>query len=246
MALLQIQTKTVAQCVEFYYTYKKQVKIGRNGTLTFGDVDTSDEKSAQEEVEVDIKTSQKFPRVPPPSRESPSEERLEPKREVKESRKDREEEVPEPQEKGEQEEGRERSRRAAAVKATQTLQANEAANDVLILRSHEPNAPGPAGAQTSEKPREGPGKSRRALPFTEKKKKPEAFNKTQNQENTFPCKKCGRVFYKVKSRSAHMKSHAEQEKKAAALRLKEKEAAAAAAAAHQQTLREESGEGEKG
>lgn len=240
-----IQTKTVAQCVEFYYTYKKQVKIGRNGTLTFGDVDTSDEKSAQEEVEVDLKTSQKFPRVPPPSRESPSEERLEPKREVKEPRKEGEEEVPEPQEKGEQEEGRERSRRAAAVKATQTLQANEAANDVLILRSHEPNAPGPAGAQTSEKPREGPGKSRRALPFTEKKKKPEAFNKTQNQENTFPCKKCGRVFYKVKSRSAHMKSHAEQEKKAAALRLKEKEAAAAAAA-HQQTLREESGEGEKG
>ena len=57
MALLQIQTKTVAQCVEFYYTYKKQVKIGRNGTLTFGDVDTSDEKSAQEEVEVDIKVS---------------------------------------------------------------------------------------------------------------------------------------------------------------------------------------------
>lgn len=41
--------------MEFYYTYKKQVKIGRNGTLTFGDVDTSDEKSAQEEVEVDIK-----------------------------------------------------------------------------------------------------------------------------------------------------------------------------------------------
>lgn len=53
-----------------------------------------------------------------------------------------------------------------------------------------------------------------------------------------------RVFYKVKSRSAHMKSHAEQEKKAAALRLKEKEAAAAAA--HQQALKEESGEGEKG
>ncbi|XP_063649078.1 mitotic deacetylase-associated SANT domain protein isoform X2 [Pan troglodytes] len=170
-----IQTKTVAQCVEFYYTYKKQVKIGRNGTLTFGDVDTSDEKSAQEEVEVDIKAS-----------------------------------------------------------------------DILILRSHESNAPGSAGGQASEKPREGTGKSRRALPFSEKKKKTETFSKTQNQENTFPCKKCGRVFYKVKSRSAHMKSHAEQEKKAAALRLKEKEAAAAAAAAHQQALREESGAGDKG
>ncbi|KAM7156016.1 mitotic deacetylase-associated SANT domain protein isoform 2-T3 [Molossus nigricans] len=226
-----IQTKTVAQCVEFYYTYKKQVKIGRNGTLTFGDVDTSDDKSAQEEVEVDIKTSQKFPRVPAPRRESPSEERLEPKREVKETRKEGEEEVPEIQEKGEQEEGRERSRRAAAVKATQTLQANESANDILILRSHESNAPESAGGQVSEKPREGPGKPRRALPYIEKKKKPETFNKTQNQENTFPCKKCGRVFYKVKSRSAHMKSHAEQEKKAAALRQREKEAAAAAATA---------------
>lgn len=245
-----IQTKTVAQCVEFYYTYKKQVKIGRNGTLTFGDVDTSDEKSAQEEVEVDIKTSQKFPRVPPPRRESPNEERLEPKKEEKETRKEGEEEMPETQDKGEQEEGRERSRRAAAVKATQTLQANESANDILILRSHESNAPGSAGGQASEKPREGPGKSRRALPFSEKKKKTETFNKTQNQENTFPCKKCGRVFFKVKSRSAHMKSHAEQEKKAAALRLKEKEAAAAAATAaaspHQPALREESGAGERG
>lgn len=63
--------------------------------------------------------------MPLPRRESPSEERLEPKREAKEPRKEGEEEVPEIQEKGEQEEGRERSRRAAAVKATQTLQANE-------------------------------------------------------------------------------------------------------------------------
>lgn len=62
--------------------------------------------------------------MPPPRRESPSEERLEPKKEVKETRKE-EEEMPETQEKAEQEEGRERSRRAAAVKATQTLQANE-------------------------------------------------------------------------------------------------------------------------
>ena len=58
-----------------------------------------------------------------------------------------------------------------------------------------------------------------------------------------------RVFYKVKSRSAHMKSHAEQEKKAAALRQREKEAAAAAATAaaspHQPALREES-TGERG
>eukprot|EP00061_Rhincodon_typus_P018286 g47398.t1 len=35
----------------------------------------------------------------------------------------------------------------------------------------------------------------------------------QNQESIFPCKKCGKVFFKVKSRSAHMKSHSVQEKK---------------------------------
>lgn len=70
--------------------------------------------------------------MPPPRRESPSEESLEPKREVKELRKEGEEEVPDTQEKGEQEEGRERSRRAAAVKATQTLQANEAVSDLHL------------------------------------------------------------------------------------------------------------------
>lgn len=51
----QIKTKTVAQCVEFYYTYKKQVKIGRNGTLIFGDIDVANERSMKDEAEVDIK-----------------------------------------------------------------------------------------------------------------------------------------------------------------------------------------------
>ncbi|XP_072485269.1 mitotic deacetylase-associated SANT domain protein [Notamacropus eugenii] len=219
-----IQTKTVAQCVEFYYTYKKQVKIGRNGTLTFGDIDATDEKLGQEEVEVDIKSSQRLTRVQPPRREAPSEECAVAKKEAK--KEDREEErKPE-----EQEEVRERSRRAAAVKAAQTIQANEAINDVLILRSHESNAPGVASSRATEKPKESSGKSRRAGPIAEKKTS-ETLSKAQNQDSTFPCKKCGRVFFKVKSRSAHMKSHAEQEKKAAALKQKEKEAAAAAAAA---------------
>lgn len=99
--------------------------------------------------------------MPPPSRESPSEERLEPKREVKESRKDREEEVPEPQEKGEQEEGRERSRRAAAVKATQTLQANEAVSDLHSLSTGQEGGarPGDAGGGTEQDPSDSCGYS---------------------------------------------------------------------------------------
>lgn len=51
--ILKVQTKTVAQCVEFYYTYKKQVKIGRHGILTFGPPDSPGEKPT--EVVVDIK-----------------------------------------------------------------------------------------------------------------------------------------------------------------------------------------------
>ncbi|KAJ0061145.1 hypothetical protein NL108_008826, partial [Boleophthalmus pectinirostris] len=35
-----VQTKSVAQCVEFYYTYKKKVKVGRSGNLTFGPPDS--------------------------------------------------------------------------------------------------------------------------------------------------------------------------------------------------------------
>lgn len=50
-----------------------------------------------------------------------------------------------------------------------------------------------------------------------------------------------RVFYKVKSRSAHMKSHAEQEKKAAALRQKEAEERAAAEAAAALAARQQNG-----
>ncbi|MEQ2164104.1 hypothetical protein GOODEAATRI_003100 [Goodea atripinnis] len=41
-------------CVEFYYTYKKQVKVGRNGILTFGPPDSPVENHS--EAVVDVKT----------------------------------------------------------------------------------------------------------------------------------------------------------------------------------------------
>lgn len=48
---LQVTTKTVAQCVEFYYTYKKHVKIGRNGTLIYGEAEPLESKTAEEETD---------------------------------------------------------------------------------------------------------------------------------------------------------------------------------------------------
>lgn len=48
---LKVSSKTVAQCVEFYYTYKKQVKIGRNGTLVYGEAEPPEAKPTEEEVD---------------------------------------------------------------------------------------------------------------------------------------------------------------------------------------------------
>lgn len=47
--------------MEFYYTYKKQVKIGRNGALIFGDVDAAAERAVKDEAEVDIKVTWQIP-----------------------------------------------------------------------------------------------------------------------------------------------------------------------------------------
>uniref|UniRef100_A0A8C4UR75 Mitotic deacetylase associated SANT domain protein n=1 Tax=Falco tinnunculus TaxID=100819 RepID=A0A8C4UR75_FALTI len=211
-----IKTKTVAQCVEFYYTYKKQVKIGRNGTLIFGDIDGANEKSMKDEAEVDIKSSHRFARVLPPRRDIYSEEQGH---------------VEEEEEEEEAEEGLDnRKKSTVPLKDEQTLQ------DGLIVSSS--NNSKCCIVETTVKPRKpiiAPVQRRRR----KQKIKADATSKTQNTENTFPCKKCGRVFYKVKSRSAHMKSHAEQEKKAAALKQQEKEAAAAAAA-HSRARQEES------
>lgn len=47
----QVVTKTVAQCVEFYYTYKKHVKIGRNGTLLYGEAEPAESRSGEEDTD---------------------------------------------------------------------------------------------------------------------------------------------------------------------------------------------------
>ncbi|XP_041121542.1 mitotic deacetylase-associated SANT domain protein-like isoform X3 [Polyodon spathula] len=213
-----VRTKTVVQCVEFYYTYKKQVKIGRNGTLIFGDSDILDGRETQDDAEINVKSSQRYG---PTSREAPRQEE-----EV--NSKQWEDPVNSMQD-------------SALARVTHTLPANENASEVLVLRSQE--------VQSVEKKKEPPPrtrlpppppKPRRELPPTDKRKTG-AVNQVQvqDQDSIFPCKKCGRVFYKVKSRSAHMKSHSEQEKKAAALRQKmveeeEKAAVARAEAAHQE------------
>ncbi|XP_018420395.1 PREDICTED: ELM2 and SANT domain-containing protein 1 [Nanorana parkeri] len=214
-----IKTKTVSQCVEFYYTYKKQVKIGRNGMLIFGDVEAAaDEKNPREDSEIDVKSSQRLATAIPSQRDSSEQEN------TQDPDVEKEVEVDKVQVKQEEVEDDEEMRKPP-MKITQTLQASEIANDTLILRSQDHDT------SIAEKTSRSRGRNPR-VPFSpDNTKKPATQNKPPAEEGTFPCKKCGRVFFKVKSRSAHMKSHAEQEKKAAAQRQSEAAAEGAAAVA---------------
>uniref|UniRef100_A0A8C2ILC7 ELM2 and Myb/SANT-like domain containing 1b n=1 Tax=Cyprinus carpio TaxID=7962 RepID=A0A8C2ILC7_CYPCA len=156
-----VSSKTVAQCVEFYYTYKKQVKIGRNGTLLYGEAEPPETKPTTEE-EVDNK--------------------------------------------------------AAAILVLRSQEDSTRDPSTLGAGHHPPPPPPPP--QPTSKPRSD---------TTGRKSTGNTGKGQTNQEGEFPCKKCGRIFFKVKSRSAHMKSHAEAEKKAAALLQREAEQRAAAA-----------------
>uniref|UniRef100_A0A3P9A379 ELM2 and Myb/SANT-like domain containing 1b n=1 Tax=Esox lucius TaxID=8010 RepID=A0A3P9A379_ESOLU len=185
-----VQTKSVAQCVEFYYTYKKQVKIGRSGTLTYGPPESPVE--TQNEALLEFKSSQ---------RSKPTQE--------DDDNNDRKWEG-----------SCDRGQDGGHLRVTQTLQAHENAIAADQDAGHRGEPPHPNPPTVPRKPRpDSAGRKSRPPP------KP-----PQDPEGIFPCKKCTRVFYKVKSRSAHMKSHAEREKKDAALRLKEEEEREAAAA----------------
>ncbi|XP_026526840.1 ELM2 and SANT domain-containing protein 1 [Notechis scutatus] len=244
-----IKTKSVAQCVEFYYTYKKQVKIGRNGALIFGDVDTTTERAVKDEAEVDVKSSHRLTRTLPPRTYNEDYENTE-----DEDLEEVEEVMPIKEEVVEGDELYGKSSNFAPSKSTPLRDVEEQAGNLHMEKHLESGAPGrtEVRGRTSRRTKEAPIKYRKTSPPVPKRRrkpkpKQETVNKTQNQEEEFPCKKCGRIFYKVKSRSAHMKSHAEQEKKAAALKLREKEAAeaaeaaaAAAAQAHSRAQQEES------
>lgn len=53
----QVATKTVAQCVEFYYTYKKHVKMSRSGTLLYGEAEAGESRAGEEEAHHKVRTS---------------------------------------------------------------------------------------------------------------------------------------------------------------------------------------------
>ncbi|XP_056250231.1 mitotic deacetylase-associated SANT domain protein isoform X1 [Seriola aureovittata] len=200
MVQKQVTTKTVAQCVEFYYTYKKHVKMGRNGTLIYGEAEPLESRTTEEEMD-----------------HKQGSHRLEPQRE-EDSRK--------------WEGSADRKQDVGPTRVTHALQSTENPGTVLIMKGQDDTGRDQPLSRVIHAPHPPPPSSKARYDGNARRTSPSTGNKASaGQEGEFPCKKCGRVFYKVKSRSAHMKSHAEQEKKAAALRQKEAEERAAAKAA---------------
>ncbi|XP_037550686.1 mitotic deacetylase-associated SANT domain protein [Nematolebias whitei] len=199
MVQKEVTTKTVAQCVEFYYTYKKHVKVGRSGSLLFGEAEPFESRTTEEEL--DHKGSQ----------------RLQPQHED-DSRK--------------WEGSADRKQEVCPVRVTHTLPSTDNPGTVLIMKAQEDVGREQLLSGLIHHAQPPPPSSKPRFDGSARRTSPSAGSKgSAGQEGEFPCKKCGRIFYKVKSRSAHMKSHAEQEKKAAALRQKEAEEQAAAKAA---------------
>ncbi|XP_072545691.1 uncharacterized protein mideasb [Salminus brasiliensis] len=213
MVQKMVSSKTVAQCVEFYYTYKKQVKIGRNGTLLYGEAELPETRPTEEEV--DYKSSQRF-----------------------ELRKE-EEQVRKWEGSGD------KKKESSPGRVAESVQPTENASAVLVLRSQEDRRRDQPVFGVTRAPPPPPPPPPKPRPESTTRKSGGGAKGAAGQEGEFPCKKCGRVFYKVKSRSAHMKSHAEQEKKAAALRQREAEEKAAAAAAALTASQQNGGRGEQ-
>ncbi|XP_051882583.1 mitotic deacetylase-associated SANT domain protein [Pristis pectinata] len=208
-----VKTKTVAQCVEFYYTYKKQVKIGKNGTLIFGDTSATDSKTVDESSTVDRKDSLRRKVRVPLAADFKNELSEEVKEEVKEDAgkeddDDEEEEADEDEEEEEEKEEYKPDHKKPILTQTQDVHLRKN-NDPTYRCNYRPRQ----SSVTAVAPRTSSRNERAQLGDSAKLGK-------QAQENIFPCKKCGKVFYKVKSRSAHMKSHSVQEKKQREVELK--------------------------
>ncbi|XP_069879842.1 transcriptional-regulating factor 1 isoform X2 [Dipodomys merriami] len=196
-----VKSKTVAQCVEYYYTWKKIMRLGRKHRTrlveVIEDCMTSEEEEEVEEEEEDLEEDRKSP-------------------------KDEESEVPKspepppvpvltategpPLQALSQPSGSficEMPNCGAVFSSRQALNGHArihgGTNQVTKARSAVPSGKQkPGGAQSG---------------YCSVKSSPSHSTTSGETDPTtiFPCKECGKVFFKIKSRNAHMKTHRQQE-----------------------------------
>ncbi|XP_041109132.1 transcriptional-regulating factor 1-like isoform X2 [Polyodon spathula] len=186
-----VKTKTVAQCVEYYYTWKKKLHLGKRHRTRQADIKDEDISGEGEEVESD---------------------------ELEEDRKSDEEEEPE-------------AHKSADLLGKTSLEPEAYQGSVPLNTCFVCEMPNCGATFSSMQALNGHGRIHGGTNQASKpspRGKPKAMSqsgygsvKSSPAHSTtsgetdptliFPCKECGKVFFKIKSRNAHMKTHRQQE-----------------------------------
>ncbi|XP_037751722.1 transcriptional-regulating factor 1 isoform X8 [Chelonia mydas] len=194
-----VKSKTVAQCVEYYYTWKKIMHLGRkhrtrlaeirDDCLTSGEEeDLEDEEEMEEErkyVKEEESEMQKSPEPPPIALGAPVD--LPPLQSLTFSAASFICEMP---------------NCGAVFSSRQALNGHArihgGTNQVTKPRCTVPGTKQKSGTQSG---------------YCSVKSSPAHSTTSGETDPTtiFPCKECGKVFFKIKSRNAHMKTHRQQE-----------------------------------
>ncbi|XP_075781554.1 transcriptional-regulating factor 1 isoform X3 [Pelodiscus sinensis] len=194
-----VKSKTVAQCVEYYYTWKKIMRLGRkhrtrlaeirDECLTSGEEEDLEDEEEMEEDRKSIKEEesemQKSPEPPPIALSAPID--LPPLQSLTFSAASFTCEMP---------------NCGAVFSSRQALNGH--------ARIH-------GGTNQVTKPRcNVPGQKQKSTTqsgYCSVKSSPAHSTTSGETDPTtiFPCKECGKVFFKIKSRNAHMKTHRQQE-----------------------------------
>ncbi|XP_031203459.1 transcriptional-regulating factor 1 isoform X10 [Mastomys coucha] len=209
-----VKSKTVAQCVEYYYTWKKIMRLGRKHRTRLAEIIddcmTSEEEEEAEEEEEDpeedrksIKEEEsevsKSPEPPPAPALAPTE-------------------GPPMQAVGQQPSGNficempncgADCRCHVAPFLPQVFSSRQALNGHARIHGGTNQVAKTRGAVPSGKQKPGGTQSG----YCSVKSSPSHSTTSGETDPTtiFPCKECGKVFFKIKSRNAHMKTHRQQE-----------------------------------
>ncbi|XP_004739962.1 transcriptional-regulating factor 1 isoform X10 [Mustela putorius furo] len=207
-----VKSKTVAQCVEYYYTWKKIMRLGRKHRTRLAEIDdsvTSEEEEELEEEEEDPEEDRKSTREEesevPKSPEPPPGPALAPT------------EGPPLQALG-QPSGSficEMPNCGADCRChvtpflPQVFSSRQALNGHARIHGGTNQVTKARGAIPSGKQKPGSAQSG----YCSVKSSPSHSTTSGETDPTtiFPCKECGKVFFKIKSRNAHMKTHRQQE-----------------------------------
>ncbi|XP_017402778.1 transcriptional-regulating factor 1 isoform X6 [Cebus imitator] len=196
-----VKSKTVAQCVEYYYTWKKIMRLGRKHRTRLAEIIddcvTSEEEEELEEEEEDLEEDRKSTKEEesevPKSPEPPPVPVLAPT------------EGPPLQALG-QPSG---SFICEMPNCGAVFSSRQALNGHARIHGGTNQVTKARGAITSGKQKPGGAQSG----YCSVKSSPSHSTTSGETDPTtiFPCKECGKVFFKIKSQNAHMKTHRQQE-----------------------------------